>query len=89
MIGAAAMIAGGAVGAGLALAVAGSLRTTPDLASALARLNGSPGTEVRDSTGSPRQQIIRQLVGQLRADKLTAELRLLGQTPEQLVVRKL
>ena len=89
MIGAAAMIAGGSVGAGLALAVAGSLRTTPDLASALARLNGSSGTEVRDSTGSPREQILRQLVGQLRADKLTAELRLLGQTPEQLVVRKL
>lgn len=100
MIAPAAVIVGAAVGGGLAMVVAGLLPTTPDLRSALARLDSASGPitangadERERALDSRLHQWVRahlpELAARLGVERYRADLDLVGEAPETLVVRKL
>lgn len=99
MIGWPVLLAGAAVGAGLALVVAGLLPTTPDLRSVLAHLDTRPATVAPQAT-SPGEGIagrcrswaaarLGPLAARLGLERYRADLDLLGETAGRLAARKI
>ena len=101
MIAAPMVLAGAAVGVGVTLIAAGLRPPPPDLEAALARLDASPGTTPHESApdgtaASSAQRVADRfltergtgLVEALGLTRYDADLRLLGETPAALLVRK-
>ena len=99
MISTAVVLAGVATGGGAALIVAGLLPTTPDLASALARLSSTTSLvhlEVGTSGGFARegrwrrslQEHLPRLASSVGLERHRADLDLIGEAPERLAFRK-
>ena len=96
MINVTVVLVGVATGGGAALLVAGLLPTTPDLPSALARLSSTAG---RPQPDVAREHVswwsrwssahLPALASRLGAHRYRADLDLLGELPESLVLRKL
>lgn len=99
MIAPAIVLTGAAVGAGATLVVAAFLPSTPDLASALARLDSRPASLPDPATGGEptngqrlrawlRRNVV-PLAWRLGIDRLRGDLDLVAQGPEDLVLRKI
>ena len=87
------LLAGGCVGAGLAVLVAAMLPAVPDLRAALARIDGrgAPQVTVRSGPsviGRVRQRWLPPLAANLGLQRYAADLRVLGETAEELALRK-
>ena len=78
-------IAGAAVGTGAALTLAGSIPTTPDLKSVLARLDTLPSGGGAAAEGHPA---FRRLAQRLGLERYRSDLALVGESPGQLAARK-
>ena len=84
MIGVGLVIAGAATGAGLGVMIAAAVPTTPTLESALAHLR-SPS----QPASKPRDNLLAELSRTLGVERFSRDLELIGEPPEQLVLRKL
>jgi hypothetical protein len=87
------LLAGGCVGAGVAVLVAAMLPAVPDLRAALERLDGRAAPPVAVSGGPSvfgraRQQWLPPLAETLGLRRYAAELRVVGETAEVLALRK-
>lgn len=100
MIAPAVVVTGVAVGGGLAMVIAGLSPSTPDLRSALARMDSAAGPSSAPGTTDGERAAVRrwrrwaishlpELTTRLRIDRYRADLELVGQAPETLVLRKL
>lgn len=95
MIAPATVFAGAAVGIGATLVIAGFRPATPDLRSALARLDGrpSPTQRVEPASGSSLRTWSRRhlpmLASRLGVERCRADLDLIGESPEVLAGRKI
>jgi len=91
------LLAGGLVGLGLSVLVAGLSPTHPELHAALARLSADPGVAVdrteiasegRPLLAAARRRLLPQLAESLGLSRYASDLRMVGQTPEDLAARK-
>lgn len=100
MISPAIVVAGAAVGGGLAMVIAGLSPSTPDLRSALARIDSAPGPITANGTNGREHGAVSRwhrwarahapaLAARLRLHRYRADLDLVGETPETLVIRKI
>lgn len=83
------VLAGGLVGIGLTLVVAGLRAPAPDLKSALAQLDALDAGHVGRRPGSAAGRAVGRLAEQLHLDRYRADLALTGTTVERMVVEKL
>jgi hypothetical protein len=85
VIGVAVVVAGGAVGGGIAMMVASAVPSTPTLESALAQLRGTPAADPSAPRGAGP---LADLARSLGLQRLSRDLELIGDTPESLALRK-
>ena len=87
------LLAGGCAGAGVAVLVAATLPTVPDLRAALDHVDGHPSTRGVPVTGRPvvgraRHRWLPRLAEILGLRRYAADLRVVAETPEVLALRK-